>query len=196
MKFKYTSVLFVLLYAAISHGEMKTFRVEASQQSESQRATLFSRQKYRNEYEGYGRAAFSFEHGMRSDNGIQVTRNDYDLLYGNISLNGDSDWFSVSGAADDRSRIRDLGEMNWSDVHYVPMLPVSSEPHAGVRMPAIGESFEESSNGQVTKAVVGHMYLVHMKDRETDLYAMFRVEELVPNDRCVISWRIVPSPER
>lgn len=195
MRFKYLSILFVLLWAAILHGELKTFRAEASHQMEPQVVTLFSRQRYRHEDEGYGRAAFSFEHGVRSDVGLQITRNDYDVLYGNISLGGDSDWFSVSMVSDDRSRIRDLGEMNWSDAHTVPILPATEKPHEGCRMPAAGESVEESSNGQVTRAILGHMYLVHTKDRDTDLYAMFRVEELAPSDWCVISWRVVPSPE-
>jgi hypothetical protein len=159
------------------------------------KATLFSRQTYKGKYEGYGRAAFSFEHGVRSDVGVQAPRNDYDLEYGNISLGGDSDWLTVSMVTDDRSRIKDLGEMGWPEVYHVPVLPAGPEPWKGIRFPKAGESFEESSDGQVTRAVQGHIYVVHTKDSDTDLYAMFRVDALVPNDRCVISWKVVPSPE-
>jgi hypothetical protein len=47
----------------------------------------------------------------------------------------------------------------------------------------------------VSRVVTGHMYLVHIKNRESNLYAMFRVEALEPSDHCTISWKIVPSPE-
>jgi hypothetical protein len=43
-------------------------------------------------------------------------------------------------------------------------------------------------------AVVGHMYVVHTKDRETDLYFLFRVEALDPLKRVTISWKAVQRP--
>jgi hypothetical protein len=45
------------------------------------------------------------------------------------------------------------------------------------------------------KAVVGHMYVVHVVDDESDYYALFRVEELQRGDNCTITWKIVPAPD-
>lgn len=163
---------------------------------EPKTATLFSRAKYKDKFEGLGKAAFSFKHGVRSDVGQKITRNNYELLYGGISLNGDSDWFQVTMATDDCSRIKDLGELNWSEVFDVPYLPASVEPQKGTRFPSKTETFEESSSGQVSRVIVRHMYVVHSKDSDFDFYTLFRVEKLVPNDEVTISWKVVPSPER
>ena len=50
--------------------------------------------------------------------------------------------------------------------------------------------------GVLVRAVVGHMYVVHSKDENRDLYVMFRVEAVKPGDECTLTWRQVPSPER
>lgn len=144
----------------------------------------------------YGRSAFSFEHGVRSDVGAKLTRNDYELVYGNINNDGDTDWFGVTMVADDRSRIKDLGRLKWSAVKKVPLLAASPEPEKGVRFPSKTQTFEESSNGQVTKVVEGHVYLIHTKDSESDFYTLIRVEKLLPSDQVTISWKAVPSPEK
>jgi hypothetical protein len=156
--------------------------------------TLFSRAKYRDKFEGLGKSAFSFRHDVRSDVGQQITRNNYELMYGNISWNEDSDWFQVTMATDDRSRIKDLGELNWPEVFDVPYLSASAEPQKGTRFPSKTETFEESSNGQVSKVVAGHMYVVHSKDSDSDFYTLFRVDKLVPSDEVTISWKVVPAP--
>jgi hypothetical protein len=39
------------------------------------------------------------------------------------------------------------------------------------------------------------MYVVHTKDTNTDLYALFRVEALEPGKSVTISWKGVQSPE-
>lgn len=44
------------------------------------------------------------------------------------------------------------------------------------------------------KAVVGHMYVIHVVDGAADYYALFRVESLVRGDRCTISWKMIPAP--
>lgn len=189
-------IIIALLVGIIALGATGVLDGTSLQQTKPRQITLFSRTKHPGEYKGYGKAAFSFRYGVRSDVGLEVTHNAYELLYGNYALNGDTDWFNVSMVTDDRSRIKDLGEMSWSDVLYVPVLLASLEPHKGVRMPAKGQPFEESSDGQVTRASVGHMYVVHTKEGDRDFYTMFRVDELVPNDRCTISWKLVPSPEK
>lgn len=186
----------ILLFGLIGFGATNAPGGINLQETEPQQVTLFSRIKYEDELKGIGKSAFSFRHGVRSDAGPEITHNEYELEYGNISLNGDADWFTVSMVTDDCSRIKDLGGMSWSDAFYVPVLPVSLEPHQGIRMPAKGQPFEESSDGQVTRAAVGHMYVVHTKEGDRDLYSMFRVDELIPNERCTISWKLVPSPEK
>jgi hypothetical protein len=175
--------------------------VEAQQRSEEnwrdvepKTVTLYSRAKYKDKFEGYGKSTFSFKHGIRSDVGREITRNNYELLYGNLNINSDSDWFTVTMVIDDCSRIKDLGELNWSDIFDVPYLPASIEPQKGISLSFKTRNFEESSNGQVSKVVAGHMYVVHSKDSDSDFYTLFRVEKLVPNDEITISWKVVPSP--
>jgi hypothetical protein len=163
--------------------------------SEPDTVTLFSRAKYKDKFESYGKSTFSFRYGVRSDLGQEVTRNNYELQYGNINLSGDSDWFTVTMVTDDCSRIRDLGALNWFDLVEVPLLPASVAPEMGIRHPSKTETFEESSKGQVSKVVAGHIYVVHSKDRDEDFYTLFRVDKLVPSDQVTISWKNVPSPE-
>src|SRR5688572_1875525 len=160
-----------------------------------QRTTLFSRTRYK--AQDYAKSAFNFQHGLRSDDKewLRVTRNVAHLLYGSISLNHDSDWFSLSTVRDDPSRVKDLGEMEWSQVFYTPFLPDNPRQTEAIRFPGEGESFEASSDGRVTKAVLGHMYVARIKQGEKSLYVMFRVEALEPSDHCIISWKIMPSPE-
>lgn len=44
------------------------------------------------------------------------------------------------------------------------------------------------------KAVVGHIYVMHVVDDASDYYALFRVEALERGDNCTISWKVVPAP--
>jgi hypothetical protein len=157
--------------------------------------TLFSRAKYKDPSGGYGKSAFSFKHGVRSDVSSKGTRNNYDLLYGNINLDHDSDWFSVTMVADDCSRIKNLGPLTWAEIVDFPLQPLSIRSHETIRFPSETETFEESSDGQVTRVLVGHMYLVRSKDSEFDFYTLFRVEKLLPSDQVTISWRVVASPK-
>lgn len=158
--------------------------------------TLFSRAKYKNEPEAFEKSVVSFKYGVRGDLGRSLTHNNYELQYGNLNLDGDSDWFGVTMVTDDCSRIKDLGAWSWSDVADVPYLPASDAPAKGIRLPSKTETIEQSSLGQVTRAQLGHLYVVHSKDRDSDFYSMFRVEELVPSDHVTISWKKVPSPEK
>jgi hypothetical protein len=40
------------------------------------------------------------------------------------------------------------------------------------------------------------MYMVHTRDTDTNLYALFRVEKLVPGESVEISWKLVSPPKR
>ena len=162
-------------------------------QSETQQVTLFSRATYKDN--GLGRSAFSFQYALRSDDEkwSRITRKECSLYYGSVSIDHDSDWFSVSMGGDNPSRIKDLGAMAWSEIVNTPFLPANPRPESGIRLPAWGES--TSSDESVTKVIVGHIYVVHIKKPEWDYYAMFTVDSLERNDHCTISWKRVPSPE-
>jgi hypothetical protein len=196
MKLRYQGLLLILAVGVIGNSAKAQSRFNENWRDvEPQTVTLFSRAKHTDEFEGYGKSAFSFKHSVRSEVGLPITGNNYELEYGSIDWNKDSDWFMVTMVTDDCSRIKDLGALTWPDVFDVPFLAASVVPQAGVRMPGRTETYEESSNGQVTKVVAGHMYVVHSKDSTSDLYTLFRVEKLVPSDEVTISWKVVPSPE-
>ena len=105
---------------------------------------------------------------------MKLTRNQWDLLYDN----GDGG-FSVGMTQDDRSRIVDLGEMTWSGLTKVPVVAALPEGARAGSVPAVQD----------------HMYVVHTRNSNADLYSVFRVEWHEPGDQCVISWVNVPSPE-
>jgi hypothetical protein len=44
------------------------------------------------------------------------------------------------------------------------------------------------------RAVVGHVYVIHVVDDGADYYALFRVESLERGDHCTISWKLIPPP--
>ena len=158
------------------HGQVSNevlFNVQV--QSEPRWVTLQAR-RITNGQDNYQDATFSFEFGMNGVGTLPMTRNDFDILFGNSpSL----DTFQVTMVVDDRSRIQDLGALNWGDSFQVPEVPAYPVP---TRDPDVN-------------VIVGHMYVVHTKDTETDLYALFRVEALVPRTSVTISWKSVRSPE-
>ncbi|HST20337.1 MAG TPA: hypothetical protein VLR90_04435, partial [Blastocatellia bacterium] len=90
--------------------------------AEVQETTLFSRIGHKET--GYGKSAFSFNYGLRSDSEewLSITHNYVDLLYGSISIDGDSDWFCVSAGGENPSKIKDLSALGWSDMETMPLL--------------------------------------------------------------------------
>ncbi|HEU4768925.1 MAG TPA: hypothetical protein VFS77_16185 [Pyrinomonadaceae bacterium] len=129
-----------------------------------------------NGHDNFADACFSFEFGTNGQAAVPLTLNDWDLLFGNTP---GIDTFDVTLAGDDRSRIQDLGALNWSDEFQVPVVTPHPVP----------------TNGPDTDVHVGHIYVVHTKDSNSDLYALFRVESLDPGKSVTISWKVVPSPE-
>lgn len=144
-------------------------------QTEPRRVTLAARRVI-NGHDNYVDATFSFEHGINGESAVFFTRNDWDILFGNSP---DRDTFDVTMVTDDCSRILDIGALDWTDAFQVPVLTAYPVP---TREPAVN-------------AVVGHMYVVHTKDTETNLYALFRVEALEPLVSVTISWKSIRSPE-
>jgi hypothetical protein len=45
------------------------------------------------------------------------------------------------------------------------------------------------------KAIVGHMYVIHVVDDTKDFYVLFRVEGIERGDNCTISWRLIDAPQ-
>lgn len=127
------------------------------------RVTLLARSKH----ESYESATFSFQHGLRDDPELAVTRNDWDVQFGN-----GRDEFGVQMVTDDRSQIADLGELRWADLLVDRDVPVFDDAVA---------------------AAAGHIYYVHTLDRDTDAEALFRVVELVPGDQVVLEWLLVDA---
>ena len=137
--------------------------------------TLVARRKT-DDSDNYTRAAFSFKHGVNGDEARRLTRNNWDILFGNSP---DRDVFDVTMVVDDCSRIRDLGPLNWYDSFTVPSLDAYPKP---TREPSVS-------------AVAGHMYVVHSRDTDSDHYALFRVEALQPLQSVTISWKLIPPPD-
>jgi len=156
------------------HGQTSNeviFNVEV--QTAPRTATLLKRAVINGE-DNYVDATFSFEHGMNGEQALPFTRNDWDIQFGNFP-----DSFHVTMVVDDCSRIQDMGALNWNDAFQVPVLTAYPVP----------------TSDPPVKAIVGHMYVVHTKDSETDLYALFRVEALDPGKSVTISWKSVQTPE-
>ncbi|HEV2762196.1 MAG TPA: hypothetical protein VGV38_04310, partial [Pyrinomonadaceae bacterium] len=143
------------------------------------------------------KATFNFALGVRGDSTQPPMRNRFHLHYGSFTYDGDSDWIQIPRGHDSLSRIKDLGRLGWTDVYDVPFLPALQVPYDGALMlSSRGGALVLSPEDTIVKAVAGHLYLVRVKDRETDLYAMFRIESLKPSEECHISWKVVPSPEQ
>jgi hypothetical protein len=195
VKVRFWGCLLLLAFCVVATSARAQLRARKNWRDvEPETITLLSHSKYKNTFAGNGKSSFSFRYGVRGEVAPEITSSE--LLYGNINWNGDSDWFIVALVSGDCSRIKDLGELNWGEILSVPFLPASVEPHKGFRLPSKTETFEKSSDGQVTRVVAGHMYVVHAKHMRDDLYALFRVEKLVPSDEITISWKLVPSPKR
>lgn len=160
--------------------------------SGQQTVTLYAPLKYNHDF---SRATFNFELGSPG------VKEHWDLLYGSLQIGDDLDWFSASTAKDNRSLIRDLGALKWSDRYEVlaiiplPELVEGKERHITVDSSGdTGKAWAEK-NGIFVKAVEGHMYAMHVKDADSDFYVIFRVERIERGDNCTISWRKISSPE-
>lgn len=152
------------VYCQIDYSAVKTVTLES-------RRVVDKKDNYTN-------AAFSFEKAVNGESGKQITRNDWDLYFYTIRRADGvivKDLFSVTMITDDCSRIQDLGELNWTDNFKIPELPAYDKPTREAEVAAI----------------VGHIYLVHTKDRDSDLLALFRVEELTSGESVKISWTLI-----
>jgi hypothetical protein len=160
---------------ALAIGASGSSLPTAAQDAGLRMGTLAAR-KVEKGIDNYPYATYSFRFGGNGPAIQRLCHNNWELIFGNSSL---PDAFEVTTVTDDRSRIRDLGRLAWTDRFDIPRLPAYEEPE---REPAV-------------KAIEGHMYLVRARDRDTDLYALFRVEKLLPGERVDISWKVIPAPQ-
>ncbi len=64
-----------------------------------------------------------------------------------------------------------------------------TEPSRRPKRPA---GVQTSAN--LLRAVLDHIYVIHVVDDRRDFYALFRVESLQRGDNCTISWKMIPPP--
>lgn len=184
--------------------------------SAQEAATLYSPLQYHNHNQAY----FDFHKGEVPQRGAP-----WDLAYGLLRAGDDFDWFQSAGAGDNRSLIRDLGELKWSDVFTVPVIePLPKLKPGEQRTITVDSSGADGADGApgadgdgvvraqptrnsgpkhdgkprvdpiFVKAIVGHLYAIHVVHEASDFYALFRVDALTRGDNCTISWRLVPAP--
>jgi hypothetical protein len=184
---KFIPSAFMALLFLISAGQQYDHRTV-----QPQTATLLSHIGHQD----FAKSIFYFDLGIRGDSPARPARGNYDLRFGGLSYDRD-DRFDVPLYPDSRGRIVDLGELKWSDVYDIPFLYASSEPYDGTRSDSFanGRLVTSSPENTMVRVLTGHMYLVHSRDNNKDLYVMFRVESLKPHDEVTISWKVVPSPE-
>lgn len=184
-------VIFLVLSPGALNASGQTGPVE-------QRVTLFSYMKYRDT----SRASFSFERGVRGAPASPADADNFDIIYGNLKIGRDADWFTIYFQSHHRSRVVDVGKKRWADVRRTPSLPPSRpqplDPEKALpgMVDASAGVKKHAPYDQFVRIRPGHIYLMHVKSRRKDFYVLFRVEELNPGDSCTISWKAVPPPER
>ena len=146
-------------------------------------------------------------------NRVQGPHNEWDVIYGGLSYNGSRDWLRVNCDRNSWSRIRDLGEKDWSDDIQIPVLnilPCLNERCGRIHIPppkSNNKIEDENLNPHLVKAQVGHMYVVHrfrekrsrdekVFQNRSDYYTLIRVEELKPNESCTTTWKRVATPDQ
>lgn len=162
-----------------------------------QRVTLYSYFKYRD----WSRAYFSFERGVRGAPSNKDESDSFDVLYGNLRVGNDADWFTVYWQSHHRSRILDLGEKQWAQLRQLPAFPISRpqplDPDKALpgTVDASAGTKKVAPYDQFVRIRSGHIYLLHVKSKRKNFYVLFRVEDLVPGDSCTFSWKRIPPPE-
>jgi len=153
--------------------------------------TLYSYRVYRDP----GGASVNFESGARGLPTEQCA--DSDINYGNLMVNKDNDWLQVCNP---RSRIVDLGRKQWGDFKETPSSFKDKKPrkplplNAPYAIDASGVSKEVSPFQQFARVRAGHMYLIRVARGRNSIYVMFRVDRLIKNDNCLLSWKRVTPP--
>ncbi|HKP86922.1 MAG TPA: hypothetical protein VJZ26_12545 [Blastocatellia bacterium] len=144
-----------------------------------------------------GKACFDFKSGGLRNG----AKGRWDLGYGFASINGE-DWFILSGSNEVRSVIKDIGEFNWNDSFKVPALkPLPELPKGEPRQVVVdasadtGKAWERTTN-IMAKVITGHIYLMRIKDEESDFYVLFRVEDFKQDEFCAITWKFTQTSDQ
>jgi hypothetical protein len=128
----------------------------------------------RTTYEDYEAATLSFTWATVADD--ERVLNDWDLLYGN-DRHEDRDLFHVNMVTDDRSCIVDLGPVSFADVPETVDATECALPDG-------------------VEVALGHAYLVHTRDSNTQQWAVFRVVAHQVNQSVAVRWVRSPDPLR
>jgi len=168
--------LFILL-AALLVGLVNLIPATAQTTNDEIKTGKLVKRKLENGVDNYIYATYSFKFGGNGPEVQRLCRNNWDLLFGNSVI---TDGFDVTMVGDDRSRIKDLGKYNWTDKFNVNKL----------------SAYEEPETEPSVRAEVGHIYLVHTRDTDSNYYALFRVDRLVSDESVEISWKLIDPPQR
>ena len=116
----------------------------------------------------YEKSTLSIEFGVRDDPRNAVTKNDWQLQFGNGS-NGDE--FTAEMVQDDRAAMINLGRAHWRDLDMsqLPVLPPDAQRTQLTAMPE-------------------HIYLLRATDTNSDVYALIRVESM-QRGQCTVAWK-------
>jgi hypothetical protein len=143
----------------------------------------------------WGKAVFSFKRGFLQEINHSA---DWDLCYSCLSTDN-GDWFQVHYGPETRSVMKDLGEFNWDEPITIPVLQPRPPVGKGKQWQPTPANNDPNGawtrSGEYAKVIVGHMYLMHVKDENADFYVMFRVEDFEQHKHCTISWRTIPTPK-
>jgi hypothetical protein len=187
----------------------------AAQDNSHPTVTLYSPNKYHDQ----SRAMFDFQ--LRA---LAPRRGHWDVAYGLLYAGDEFDWLQSSAGQDNRSLIKDLGEHAWADRFAIPQVePLAKLKPGEQRQIMVNTSGADGADGApgadgdgvvrqraepsrpkndgkpkvdpiFVRAVVGHMYVIHVVDDSRDFYALFRVESLQRGDNCTISWKLIAPP--
>jgi hypothetical protein len=144
-----------------------------------------------------GKAGFNFKAGARKED----AKGKWDLGYGFAAINYE-DWFILWSSNETRTVIKDLGAFKWTDKFQIPVLePLPKLPKGESRQIVVdasadtGKKWERTTN-IMAKVVVGHIYLLRVKNDKSDFYALFRVEDLEQGQHCTITWKRIAAPKQ
>lgn len=143
---------------------------------------------------------------------VKCGENRWDLVYGNLRTGDDWNWFEVSSSKNVRSKIVNLGKLDWTDSLTIPVIePYRKLKEGEGRVMTVdtsgkngnsgnskaadaSEKNEAKTSGGFTKAVLGNVYAARIVDGSEDFYVLFRVDAL-EGDKCVISWKRADAPK-
>ena len=72
--------------------------------------------------------------------------------------------------------------------------PTFPPPLESIKVDKQSASKQPKSDPVLAKAVLGHMYLIHILNPRSDFYVLVHVDGLVLRDNCTISWRLISAP--